>query len=307
MRIYPRWAAAATLLAALCVCCVVPLTAAQEFSGVVSAVPHGDTITVNRDGAPARVRIFGIDCPEAGQPYAEEAVARTKALALGKTVKVEVVTEDAAGVSVGRVTLPDSVDLGETLVREGLAWWDQDRAKDERGLRLMNAEALLEKRGLWADDTPLAPWDYRTSHEIESAEYRAGGMEEPAYPPPPAAEEVKSVSASGNAEKTYINVGELDIRPENLDYGTLITRHMPTTATGDNGQPVGLAVPGISQIPYATMLGFRDGDVITGVNGVPVTSTNQVPSLIQQFRDTKLFNVSIVRNGQPTTLTIQIP
>lgn len=306
MRIVSQLAAAACLLTALCVCIPARPAAAEEFSAAVSAVPQGDLISVNQDGASRRVRVFGIDCPEPSQPYAEEAVARTKALALGKTVRVEVVAEDTAGVAVGRITLPDGQDLGETLVREGLAWWDRDRAKDERGLKLLNAEALVEKRGLWADDSPLAPWDYRTSHEIESADYRVRGVEEPVYPPP-AGEEVKSVSASGGAEKTYVNVGELDIRAENLDYGTLITQHMPTTATGDNGQPIGLAVPGISQIPYATMLGFRDGDVLTGVNGVPITSTNQVPSLIQQFRDTKTFNVNIIRNGQPTTLTIQVP
>ena len=44
-----------------------------EFSGRVVAVLDGDTIRVMHNGRAERLRIYGIDCPERGQPYGTRA------------------------------------------------------------------------------------------------------------------------------------------------------------------------------------------------------------------------------------------
>ena len=44
-----------------------------EFSGRVVAVLDGDTIRVMHNGRAERIRIYGIDCPERGQPYGTRA------------------------------------------------------------------------------------------------------------------------------------------------------------------------------------------------------------------------------------------
>lgn len=58
-------------MAALAALLLLAATAhAQEFRGRVIAVADGDTLTVMRNGAPAKIRLEGIDCPEKNSPSA---------------------------------------------------------------------------------------------------------------------------------------------------------------------------------------------------------------------------------------------
>ena len=44
---------------------------AQTYTGKVTAVKDGDTIEMLVNGKPLRIRLYGIDCPEKGQPFGE--------------------------------------------------------------------------------------------------------------------------------------------------------------------------------------------------------------------------------------------
>ena len=288
-----------------------PGAAAEPYTATVVAVPQGDILSLDKAGETLRVRLYGVDAPEAGQPFADKAVAKVKELVLGKPVQVEQVTEDTDGMAIANVTYEQDKDLGETLVAEGLAWWDRRRAKEARALKMGNATALVEKKGLWSEDAPLAPWDYRLSHEIEDFTYKT--EEEKAPPVVPAEaeraeEEVKSVSASGNATKLFgTNPAELGIDPGDVNVAGLLARHKPSVATDDAGNAIGITATDIGQIPFAQQLGFQDGDIVTNVNGVAIRGMQQVPQLINQFRDVKQLNVTVMRGGQPMTLNIPIP
>jgi len=131
-----------------------------RFEGEVVAVMDGDTIDVMHDGAPVRVRLDGIDCPEKRQPFGSNAKQRTSELAFGKTVAVDVAKEDRFGRAVGRVTLPDGEALNEILLRDGLAWWYK-LYSDDRRLESLETDARNAKIGLWADPTQTPPWDFR--------------------------------------------------------------------------------------------------------------------------------------------------
>lgn len=131
-----------------------------RFEGEVVAVMDGDTIDVMYDGAPVRVRLDGIDCPEKQQPFGSNAKLRTSELAFGKTVAVDVAKEDRFGRAIGRVTLPDGEALNEVLVRDGLAWWYK-LYSDDRRLESLETDARNAKIGLWADATQTPPWDFR--------------------------------------------------------------------------------------------------------------------------------------------------
>ena len=65
----------------------------KEMKGVevarVIEVIDGDTIVVLRDGLREKVRLIGIDTPEVGHHYYEEATRKTTELVLGKTVRLE--------------------------------------------------------------------------------------------------------------------------------------------------------------------------------------------------------------------------
>ncbi len=94
-----------------------------DFSGRVVAVLDGDTIEVMHSGRAERIRIFGIDCPERGQPYGTKARQFTSGLAFGKTVTVIPKDTDEYGRTIARVQLPGGRDLRKELIRTGLAWW----------------------------------------------------------------------------------------------------------------------------------------------------------------------------------------
>ncbi len=299
------------------------VASAQTWEGTAVAAPAGDILAVDREGESVRVRVFGIDCPDTGQPFAKEATAFTKKHTVGKKVGIEVVATDSTGMRVAKITLPDGADLGEALLEEGLAWWDRRNAEEARSLKLLNAEALIEEKGLFAQDAPLAPWDFRASNEAEDFQYTLGrnaiedaealaeaeenaeGDEEEEEEEE---EEVKTVKAQGDPNKQYVfDPGNAGQPIEDINPAQILTRHAPKVATDAQGEPIGITADNISQIPYASMVGLQDGDVITQVNGVDINSMNQIPQLVEQFRDTKQFSVRVMRDGEPTTLNIQVP
>jgi len=133
----------------------------KSFSGKVVRAADGDTITVLKSGDErTRVRLHGVDCPERSQPFGKKAGIFTRALTVGTTVKVNVKDIDRYGRVVGRVMLSNGKNLGEELLRAGLAWHYKRYSKSKK-LAALEAEARQKKRGLWGDKTSEAPWTYR--------------------------------------------------------------------------------------------------------------------------------------------------
>lgn len=134
--------------------------------GTVVSVHDGDSIRIRRsDSTVVAIRIYGIDCPELGQPHGEAARDLTSSLLLGKTV--EVVPTDqrpSYGREVAGIVLLDQlVVLQDALVSSGLAWVDGRYCKaivcDYWRMHQHDAKTAL--RGAWAEDNPIAPWTWR--------------------------------------------------------------------------------------------------------------------------------------------------
>ncbi|MEO8593049.1 MAG: thermonuclease family protein [Candidatus Solibacter sp.] len=64
------------------------------------------------------------------------------------------------------IILPDSRNLN-CEVRAGFAWWYQQYARRETVPRDLENEARAAKRGLWADPTPVPPWEWRRAAAVE--------------------------------------------------------------------------------------------------------------------------------------------
>lgn len=142
---------------------------AEEWTGRVVGVTDGDTIGVMRDGNEVRVRLYGIDCPESGQDYGSRAKQYTSEAAFGKDVRVVVRDMDRYGRTVGDVYLPDGSYLNASLISAGMAWWYKEYAPKDVKLQRRHLEALTRKVGLWADPSPIPPWDYRKGKRADSA------------------------------------------------------------------------------------------------------------------------------------------
>lgn len=128
------------------------------FSGQCVDVLDGDTIRVKHGNDTRVVRLYAVDAPEDEQSFYEEAMAYTRRLLLGKTVKVFPMSIDDEHV-VGSVFLGE-VSVSSRLVQAGIAWWDRPRAPKETKLEAFELAARAAERGLWADPDAEPPWDF---------------------------------------------------------------------------------------------------------------------------------------------------
>ena len=133
----------------------------RSYKAHVVAVVDGDTITVSTRGAHTKIRLFGVDCPEKLQPYGRAATLLTQKLAYNKEVKITPIQTDRYGRTVAYVSLPGGNRLNYELVSNGLAWWSKQYAPEEMQLAIRELNARLKGRGLWQDEDPTPPWDFR--------------------------------------------------------------------------------------------------------------------------------------------------
>ena len=134
---------------------------AASFSGTVVSVQDGDTLTVQSLERTVRVRLSGLDCPERNQPFGRDALAFTTDLALGRTATIIEESRDRYGRVVASVVLADGRNLNEQIVAAGLAWWYRTLAPYNRTLEALESEARHHRRGLWAEEQPTPPWEWR--------------------------------------------------------------------------------------------------------------------------------------------------
>ena len=146
--------------------------------GRVTFVRDGDTVDVRSGDREIRVRVYGIDTPERGQPWGAKAKRFTADLVGNRDVVLRVRAKDKYDRTVAEVILPDGRNLSEQLLRAGLAWHYDFHSRNAEWHRLME-EARAAGRGLWADekrcegqaDCPTRPVSPR---EFRVEERRAG-------------------------------------------------------------------------------------------------------------------------------------
>ncbi len=137
-----------------------PRSPRAEAGGRVLRVRDGDSIAVQRDGVGIEVRLDGIDCPELAQAFGWKAKQYTSDLVLGKAVRLVEKGRDKYGRVLAEVFLADGRSLNRELVAAGSAWWYRKHSSD-RGLEALEREARAARRGLWATQDPVPPWDFR--------------------------------------------------------------------------------------------------------------------------------------------------
>jgi micrococcal nuclease len=123
------------------------------------SIEDGDSFGVLRNGREIRIRLLGVDCPEGGQDFGQRAKAFTSDLIFNRIVELDVRDIDQYGRLVALVTI-EGQDLGLALVKAGLGWHYTQYSKDP-ALATAERDARVEKRGLWAQPNPVAPWTYR--------------------------------------------------------------------------------------------------------------------------------------------------
>ena len=133
---------------------------AAEIHGEVIRVLDGDTIEVLQDKKPVRVRLSNIDAPEKKQAYGSWSTNKLKSLIAGQPVTVMYTKTDRYGRVLGRVYTANGTESNRLMAQSGAAWVYEIYNTDA-SLPPLQREAQEQKRGLWADNKPLPPWEWR--------------------------------------------------------------------------------------------------------------------------------------------------
>jgi micrococcal nuclease len=290
---------------AICLFALVSSSAlAAPFQAVIlSSGSQGDLVQVQTEGKQQIVRLYGVACPVAGQPDAESATTHILETAMETVVTVDIVATDSTDTPVAWINLPDGSSLNEDLVRKGLAWWDAPNAPEARNLQRAATEAIAKRRGLWASPAPLAPWDYRTSHGLEAVTYKKPVPSTSRPTRPAAAAPSPTVEAKGEKKESAPG----DYFPEDpVEHMALMLKHQPRIVYDTKGQPVGLTATDIASVPGARRVGLKDGDIVRSVNGIALTSEAQVLGLITQLQGAKSLDLTVLRDGEVTQITVPL-
>lgn len=139
---------------------------AQTLYGRVVGVTDGDTVKV-LDGSNQehKIRLAGIDAPERKQPFGQKAKQHLSDLVYGKDVEVEWHKQDRYKRLVGKIFVRGR-DANLEMVKAGLAWHykkyqGEQSYEDRQAYARAEEDARIHRRGLWADPSPIPPWEWR--------------------------------------------------------------------------------------------------------------------------------------------------
>lgn len=143
---------------------------AEQMTCLVVGVTDGDTIKV-RCGQPGayeqiKVRFGAIDAPESKQAFGQRSKQALSDLIYMKQAQLNCYKQDRYKRNICTVSTSAAGDVGLAMIRQGMAWWYRDYAREQSAdarKRYEQAEqhAMKEKRGLWSDPHAMPPWEWR--------------------------------------------------------------------------------------------------------------------------------------------------
>lgn len=127
----------------------------------VIGIADGDTLTVLQNGQPARVRLANIDAPEKSQSFGARSKQSLSDMCYRQDATLEVASTDRYGRQVAVVSCA-GVNANRAQVERGMAWVYPRYNRDDT-LPALQSAAQAHRRGLWAQEGPVAPWEFRRS------------------------------------------------------------------------------------------------------------------------------------------------
>ncbi|MBS1486953.1 MAG: thermonuclease family protein [Bacteroidetes bacterium] len=134
-------------------------------NGKVVTVIDGNTVSVTGpDNETYRVVLYGIDCPEIGQEFGEQAKSFLSKMILDKNVSVQMQGKDRWGNYVGIILIDETLDPRFSLLEAGLAWTTERNPVEE--LVAIKEKARAKGTGLWKLPDPTPPWIFRRQQTL---------------------------------------------------------------------------------------------------------------------------------------------
>jgi len=138
-------------------------------TGVVNSVHDGDTVTVTpiqKNKPPIKVRILQIDAPELKQNYGVDSKAYLETLVLHCPVKLQGNKKDIYGRTLAKIKTDTGKQVSDLMIQSGAAWVYKDDRTNKRLMKL-EQKARDGKLGLWKEENPEPPWEFR-KHKQEA-------------------------------------------------------------------------------------------------------------------------------------------
>ncbi|GAB3424410.1 thermonuclease family protein [Niabella aquatica] len=127
----------------------------------VIGIKDDDTFVLFMNGKEQVIRLAHIDCPEKKQPFGNKAKQFASDACFGKQISlIHNNNYDRNKRLIAEVILKDGRNLNKELVKNGLAWHFK-RYSDDTAYAALEVAARKKRVGLWADKTPIAPWNWR--------------------------------------------------------------------------------------------------------------------------------------------------
>lgn len=141
------------------------LWANEIITGKVISVIDGNTFEIVTDEKESyKIIFYGIDSPELGQEFGEQAKDFLKKMILEKTIHVQIQGKDRWGTRLGYFEI-NGEDPRIKLLEEGLAWTAERNPIE--ALDALKEKAKQEGRGLWKEIEPTAPWTFRRQQTLQ--------------------------------------------------------------------------------------------------------------------------------------------
>lgn len=148
-----------------------PSSAPAGFTAKVVGITDGDTIDVLLDDKTTqRLRLNGIDAPERGQPFGNNAKQFLSDRIGGQLIQITPLDTDRYGRTIAELN-HNHERITLALVRQGLAW-HYVRYSDDPDLDAAQREAQANARGLWSDPRHVPPWEWRKLSKEERDQLR---------------------------------------------------------------------------------------------------------------------------------------
>lgn len=125
----------------------------------IKRVVDGDTVHVFYQDEVYKIRLTEIDAPERDQPYGSNSTEYLKSLLKEGMVDVDISGTDRYGRKLGRLYW-QGIDINRELVSAGYAWV-YDQYVTDNSFYENQSKARNSKKGLWEDQNPLEPWNWR--------------------------------------------------------------------------------------------------------------------------------------------------
>lgn len=130
----------------------------------VIGIADGDTLTLLVDRTPVKIRLANIDAPEKAQAFGNRSRQSLSDLCWGRDATYKPQNVDRYGRTIAVVTCGGN-EVSHAQVERGMAWV-YDRYNLDSALTALEEEARRNRTGLWSDDSPTPPWEFRKGQRL---------------------------------------------------------------------------------------------------------------------------------------------